>query len=228
MDQGKDCREGRAMKGAPSVIVHGLGRSGTSLAMQMLAAGGWPVVGTFPDYEVDHLNAHRHGARTSRAGRIPIPADHLGRAMKLLWPAAWPWGEGAAVAILATRDPMAQAESQVKLMRAALPPGFPIDASKRKLRQLAEANAEDTARARSLIQRAGVPLLEWPFLAVLRDPWKMAVRLSSFLDEHTGQGLNAERAAGMVIPRPPRCLSGMLEDLLIRKAEQLRAAAQPL
>ena len=217
------------MKGAPSVIVHGLGRSGTSLAMQMLAAGGWPVVGSFPDYEVDHLNAHRHGHKTSRSEyRIPLRDEDLGRAMKLLWPAAWPWGEGAAVAILATRDPLVQAESQVKLIRSGLPPGFPMDASKRKMRQLAEANAEDTARARSLIQRAGVPLLEWPFVAVLRDPWKMAVRLSSFLDEHTGQGLNVERAAGMVIPRPPRCLAGMLEDILIRKAEQLRAAAQPL
>lgn len=203
----------------PTVIVHGVGRCGSSLAMQMLAAGGWPVVGSFPDYEVDELC----GSMSRR--RLAIPDEYLGRAMKLLWPAAWPWGETPAIAILATRDPLVQAESQVKLMRSGLPPDFPIDASKRKLRQLAEGNAEDTARARSLIQRAGVPLLEWPFVAVLRDPWKMAVRLSSFLDEHAGQGLNAERAAGMVIPRRPHCLPGLLEELLLAAHERVAAQA---
>ncbi len=131
----------------PTVIVHGIGRCGSSLAMQMLEAGGWPVVGQYPDYESDEVSPFRQGAVTSRrAHEITVPGAWLGRAMKLIWPAAWGWGGGSpAVVVLATRDPLIQATSQVKLMRHMMPPGFPIDSSRRKLRQLADSNAEDTA-----------------------------------------------------------------------------------
>lgn len=228
MGRGEDCREG-VEDLTPTVIVHGIGRCGSSLAMQMLEAGGWPVVGRYPDHEPEEVSPFHQGAVTSRrAHEITVPADWIGRAVKLIWPAAWGWGGGSpAIVVLATRDPLIQAESQVKLMRAMMP-GAPIDSSRRKLRQLADANAEDTARARSLVQRAGAPLLEWPFVGVLRDPRRMALRLSSFLHEHCGQGLDVDRAAAMVIPRSPRCYPGLLEAILLAKAQELERLTGPL
>jgi hypothetical protein len=41
------------MMSAPVIVVAGLGRCGTSLVMQMLAAAGLPCVGSFPDFEDD-------------------------------------------------------------------------------------------------------------------------------------------------------------------------------
>lgn len=211
----------------PTVVVHGIGRCGSSLAMQMLHAGGWPVVGEFPDYEPERLSAFRHGAATSRREhRIPTCADDAGKAMKLVWPAVWPWGETPAVAVLASRDPLIQAESQVKLMRAMFPGGL-IDGSKRSLRRLAEANADDAARARSLIRRAGVPLLEWPFAAVLHDPRGMALRLSSFLYEHAWRGIDPDKAAAMVITRSPKCFPGMIETMMIEACQRLGFPGRP-
>ena len=46
------------MSAPPALLVAGLGRCGTSLMMQMLAAAGLPCVGEFPAYEVPELN-HR-------------------------------------------------------------------------------------------------------------------------------------------------------------------------
>ena len=92
------------------VLVVGLGRCGSSLTMQMLAAGGMPVHGKAPTYEVEEamvgrmdrawLAAQRGAIKVLEPKRMPsLVLDHPGNA--IIW---------------LDRDPDQQAKSQAKFL----------------------------------------------------------------------------------------------------------------
>ena len=98
-----------------TLVVAGLGRCGTSLAMQLLDRAGYPCFGEYPSYETDETNP-----------LCGIPADLLqrneGRAVKIIDPhhAAEMCGisfNGCRVIYL-TRDLTEQARSQIKMAAA--------------------------------------------------------------------------------------------------------------
>jgi hypothetical protein len=178
------------------VVVHGISRSGTSLAMQMLAAGGWPVTGEPPGYDAPEANPCRYGATsTIVAWPIDLPDSFKDRAVKLLWPAVLRWGEAPAVVVLTKRDPFVAGQSQAKQIREMCGDDEPDRAM---LQRLALINAEDQARMQDALDEAAVPWLAWPFKQVLAEPQVMTKRLARFLHEHTGRGLDARRAAAAV------------------------------
>lgn len=95
----------------PILLVCGFGRCGTSLVMQMLAAGGIPVTGRGPSHEEMPPGAYRHNADFWRS-------QYSGRAIKVLDPAIRrpPAGLNYRV-IWLERDFWQQALSQIKLLQ---------------------------------------------------------------------------------------------------------------
>ena len=180
----------------PIVIVAGLGRCGTSLVMQMLAAGGVPCIGRFPAFEehdprvlggraVKWLDPHRNPLR------VPLDARY-----KCIW---------------LGRDPHEQAASQRKFLR--LVAGV-------------ESHATDEAWVRSLrdetgdaLRRVPMPRLITTFEAVIERPRATAVMIADFLGRHF-RPLDIDAMAACVIKRGPECQPGMdIEANLSRVAE---------
>lgn len=133
--------QGMSEKIRPLIIVAGLGRCGSSLLMQMLAAAGLPHIGSFPDYEDELVNPPKVTAATLQA----LPEC----AFKLLNPQ---WAPKAligvhAVAIWLDRDRIEQAASQIKLGRFAKTREIHARASRRDIRAMAARLDKDRRRA---------------------------------------------------------------------------------
>ncbi|SFP62484.1 hypothetical protein [Sphingomonas rubra] len=122
-----------------TIIVTGLGRCGTSLIMQMLAVGGLPMVGIYPDFESEAAEHERGAAPSLWLSRT------AGRAVKVLDPHLVPPPAGGAYrAIWLTRDLDQQAASQIKLIGAA--------PSRSMRRGTAQSLRRDEPRARHAVE----------------------------------------------------------------------------
>jgi hypothetical protein len=183
----------------PVVMVSGLGRCGSSLAMQMLAAGGLPCVGRFPAYEDGRVLAPRLDAdwlRTLGGHAVKVIDPHLH---------AWP-REVPRVVVWCDRDPVEQARSQAKFL--SILAGATVDRS--TVRALASSCRRDRASNLRSFQRA--PLLVLRFEDVIARPRREAVRLNQFL----GGGLDPDAMTAAVRPRGAACAPGLaLEAELI-------------
>lgn len=172
-----------------TVLVCGHGRCGSSLVMQMLEAGGFPVYGEYPAFEPEDVGF----------GRDMESLLHIGKAVKILDPqiSAWPKRFIARV-IWLSRDPKQQAKSQLKFLKTCNPElrGVPDNA----WRELARSYKSDTRDAQRIFDLAGVPMLILRFEVLLRSPLSAAVELSKFVG-----GIDVERAAKVVLPRNTNC-----------------------
>jgi hypothetical protein len=160
----------------PKIIVAGLGRCGTSMVCQMLAAGGLRVAGQWPSYETAE------------------PWNETGwQVAKLLDPHRQPLGEwmrGSLVFWL-NRKPMEQAASQSKLL------GEIMSREDRKL--LAGVLRHDRRLSERRLRMAGHHPLVFDFERILRMPYQTADELEHWLKEWFGyHGFRADRAAGVV------------------------------
>jgi hypothetical protein len=129
---------------APQIImVAGLGRCGTSLALQMLAAGGVDCVGPYPSFEDAEHDQLRRTAPAEWAARA------AGKAVKVLDPHRNPPPIGPAYRVLwLFRDWADQARSQLKMV------GAPQSrANRKRMERLLHA---DTERATAALVRSGV------------------------------------------------------------------------
>lgn len=185
------------------VIVTGLGRCGTTAVMEMLAAGGMPVVGKKPGYE--HYDAAIGRFRQSWLDR------QAGAAVKLIDPGKLPLElrrERHAVIFL-TRDAEQQAASQAKFLSHFT--GQPIDTSRRTRRAHISSLDRDTHKLDVALKRSGCPTFVLPFeyLVLKRD--ESADQMATFLSQIGFVGLDRQKMAQAIIPRTPRCLPGMLE-----------------
>jgi cystathionine beta-lyase len=172
-------------------VVTGAPRSGTSLLMQLLAAGGIPALSDgarTPD--ASNPRGYLEHALLRRLGRDPAASALVcaaaGRALKLVHVLAPALPEGPCYRVLlAERDPATLVASQDRMLaRAGEAPGaLPPE----RLAAVTRAQLEETAAA--LAARADVTLLRVEVAGLVRDPEAWCARIDAFL----GGGL--DRAA---------------------------------
>lgn len=186
-----------------TIIVAGLGRCGSSLVMRMLAAGGVPTVGTYPDFEDDVIL------------RLPGPAAQrefadkgTGRVVKLLDPHLRLLPSGKYRCIFLRRDPTEQAKSMLKLI------GQPAD--RRARRAMESTVVRDTAHAARTCRALDPEGEELTFEQLIANPRSSAVRLARIAGEAGHARLDLDAMEACVIERPTACLPYFLEMELIR------------
>ncbi len=184
-----------------AIGVCGFPRSGSSLLMRMLDAGGIPPVdgSAFGSYEVKDFGT---------LATIP-PQDLIGRSIKLLDYFQWhdrlpdvPWRF-----VWSDRRPRQQALSQVKLMRAIGVRIAPFAAD-----GLATSLRHDRGPLLSRYRAVGV-VHHTSFEALLRYPTIEAAGLSFAFDGE----FDAASAAAVVVPRAPDCAPDLRHELDLLK-----------
>lgn len=180
-------------------VVAGMPRSGTSLMMAMLRAGGMPLY-----YD------HEGSWETEKIMLLPHThawlAECDGKAVKMLDPHhATPPKDLAYRFIWMDRNDVEQAKSTVKFMRAM---GVPID--RRGAPRIAESIRHDRHTCLHVLRERG-PMARVQFERLLRDPRREAERISAFCG-----GLDVDAMCSVVIDRPPTCLPYLLEERYAR------------
>ena len=192
------------MRPQPITIVAGFGRCGSSLVMQMLAAGGMPTpYSEYPSYEINISNT-RVLMSALQGGAIKVLDPHVNRPP--VGPEyRWIWLD---------RDPVQQAKSMAKFWKAAMveaPSELPPmpEFTRDQIAKLTEAFKRDRPRANGVMlkytQCTGI--LKLRFEAILADPAGAAKKLNAFC----GGGLDEKAMVAAVHPRGPECLPYMLE-----------------
>lgn len=196
------------MTTAPVVIVAGLGRCGSSLTMQMLAAGGLRCAGAYPDFEDE---------RTLSGQSADWWRGLAGSAVKVLTPHhVFVPIEVPKVVIWLDRDLDHQASSQIKMLEltASL---HSLNRSQRR----AWRNGLEKDRAAALhAVKASKPrsMLRLSFERLLADPRAAADLMSDHLLP-VGLSLDVAAAAAQVLPRGPACAPGLeIEQMLMGAA----------
>lgn len=194
-----------------AIIVTGQPRTGTSLAMQILAAAGIPITGgEYPAYE--------DGRVTLLPGCAEWLQDIGGTALKIIDPAIFvPPTWLPADIIHMARDPHQQVKSEQKFRRAFgiyMPRKLDRRAAK-TMRGVYEAHerAWKQMRSRRKVWRS----LDWRFERLIVDPQTSVAAFCDFLDiEKTAERLEAMASA--VRPRRAENYKGMLEFELVQEA----------
>jgi hypothetical protein len=190
-------------------VVAGFGRCGSSLTMQMLDAGGFPVVGGFPAYE-------NHPADWHVTDPAAFAAECDGKAVKRLDLERWPLPPGLEYKVIwIDRDPAEQAKSALKMV-AAMYPG--IDKDRTARRKMAASYVRDRPKCLAVMRSVGADVLILRFEDLINDTTACAVRMAN----HLGADLSL---AGMILAVRDRgivgtkCLPGFLELQLIAEHE---------
>lgn len=188
----------RLLPPAPPVIVSGLGRCGTSLAMQMLEAGGMRCCGDWPAFEV--------------SPPIPIPAGHAGKVLDPHYPPNMRMIPAGAAVLLLYRDPLEQARSQVKFGVAL----FGMQPQPRAMiqRWAARLRTEQPA-ARRVVAARSVDLLQLTFEHLVTHPAGAAETIALFLSRW--YQLDSDAMAGAVRSRivGARCAPDLAIELAL-------------
>ncbi len=170
------------------ILICGFGRCGSSLCMQMLAAGGMPVVGEFPAFE--ECLQLPSGTRALESLR--------GHAVKLLDPHRGPIPRGPRYrAVWLDRDPKQQALSMAKFLRGVAGISF----KRRDVKRIAKAFCEDRPKALAGLRGACEDVVTLRFEDILADPLIAAVELEALVD----QELDVSAMARAVLPRDGAC-----------------------
>lgn len=186
------------------VAVAGLGRCGTSLVMQMLAAGGMPCVGEFPAYEPDELR----GPVVSHA----FLDGCRGHAFKWLDPHCVALPYPPALVIWLTRNRVEQAKSQVKFMEQVLG----LRSRKDSVARCVSVLRRDERRNAGLID----PGRTLRFELLINSPRVAAVKLAGMLGGVVD--LDVDRMARQVLKRRPCCARGMEVEVALLELGGLR------
>lgn len=194
----------------PVLLVAGLGRCGTTMLMTMLDAGGFPVAGPRPAYEL----SERFWA--GGFDRAWLSAQR-GCAVKLIDPSRYVLRDSdfsaPPVTILMERRAAQQSRSQVKLLNIGLD-GALGRKTERALRRSIEA---DSPRLRAKMGHLGF-VYRVQFEKVLADPASAADRLARIVRHHWGRSLNTSGASAAVIARDPRCLPDLTMEAAVLPA----------
>jgi len=191
------------MMGSEIIMVCGLGRCGSSLVMQMLAAGGVPVTGDAPAYEDDCTLPPVDWSAIAERG---------GTAFKFLTLQDTPIPMGfPGIAIWLDRDKKEQAASQAKLLRMMVG----VKVSRAAERGLAATLPRDRNTAVDNLRRAGIKRIDLTFEAILGRPDDASNAIAAFL----GRDMNLSAMADVVVRRDPKCAPGLaLEATLLNAA----------
>lgn len=193
------------------LLVCGHGRCGSSLTMQMLHAGGYPVVGEWPGYEPFEGGYWHHSPEAWAR-----EAD--GRAFKLLEPQLWPPPEGPSYrAIWLRRDRKQQAKSALKMVGATMP----VTPTRFGIGRLAQSYAEDTPTAWRQLKAAGVvDMLILNFERLIDHPRASAISIAQWI----GRDLDIDAMVRQVVPREAGCLPFLMEALQCERADMHRVS----
>lgn len=176
-----------------NVIVAGITRSGLTMTMQMLNAGGFPCLGTYPAFEDFDLDIPYN---TTNGKAIKAVDTHLN------FPP-----EGNYKVIMLHRDLKQQARSQIKFCNII---GIKVIASKENIKRVIEGNKKDYLKI-SRWAKNQESVLNLHFEEILKDPEYSALTIQTFLDVE----LDIEKMADVVVKRSPLCYNGLLEfDML--------------
>ncbi|TDW63125.1 hypothetical protein EDF57_10680 [Novosphingobium sp. PhB55] len=187
---------------APTILVTGLGRCGTSLVMQMLDAAGGPTIGAFPAFEEPAEVALR--AYPERWSKLAA-----GKAVKILNPHLNPPpAQGSYRTIYLSRDFAEQAKSTLKFAGAA--------ASRADRRTMeVQLQTEHRQAHKALIQLGTGMYFNLPFEDLITRPLECARDIASFVSARREVPLDPHVMAACVKPRDPACLPYLLELDLI-------------
>jgi hypothetical protein len=185
------------------VIVSGFQRCGSSLVMQMLAAGGMPIF---------HDPSMGYPAFETQINMRGGPLDaYDGRALKWLEPLhLMPEKSGVEIqTIWMTRDHLQQAKSAVKFMTHVM--GMRVRTS--TTRKIMRSYDRDEAASIRAWERRGLVLIV-DFETVLRMPASVASTVAQFI----GRELDIAAMVGQVKARDASCLPYLLEAELVGAA----------
>jgi hypothetical protein len=188
---------------APTIAVAGLGRCGSSLTLQMLAAAGFPVIGSYPSYEdSDELAA------------LTWHPSFEGRAFKLI--DAHRWNElppKLDLLIWLDRDEAEQAASQIKFAMFFQSMGQITTGTRDMRRQMAGLLRRDRRAAKAALEQIAVgQRIEVAFEGLIRDAETELAAVSDAL----GQDIDWPR--DVVVPRSAVCHHSMLEMQLMQRS----------
>lgn len=171
-----------------TILVCGITRSGLTATMQMLDAGSYPCFGTYPAFEDNHnqVEAGKACKLVDTQHCFPTKGDYH---VILLW-----------------RDNVQQAKSITKMLRifASI---FPTKAETRKMQN---GIGPDFKKISDWGKRqTGFLLLG--FHEIINEPLNAANKIKLF----TGEDLDAERMAAVIVRRHTDCYPTMLEFNMI-------------
>lgn len=195
------------------IVVTGQPRSGTTMMMRMLEAGGVPLYYdeskpvTFIENGIEHLNHNRilrevNKIRDLAVGDTSWVVECLGMAVKVLVPLKFPLPhEFRYKFIYMDRKKKHMAKSQQKYMER-VGRGYPD----RGL--LMEHVKGIKPKSLAMLRGYAGDLSQVAFEAVLKIPKSVSVTVAHFL----GMDLDVDAMAGVVVKRPTRCLDTMMEE----------------
>lgn len=185
-----------------TIIILGLPRTGTSVILQMLQAGGYPCFGEAPSFE---------------PCLVPeIPWNKVkGKAIKLLDPQGshdYP-PPGDYYVIKTKRNEIEQAKSNIKLLRAV---GVPVQGSSKEINTISRSILQDNNVIASWAKKQK-QWIEIPFEDILKDPEAIAFALQGIVGDYLS--LNIKSMISVVKKRSSKCYPTMLELDLIEEAK---------
>jgi hypothetical protein len=169
------------------IIVAGIARSGLTVTMQMLNAGGFPCFGEYPAFEDYPI--------------LQVPWHECkGKAIKLVDSQLYPEPEGDYRIIRLHRDIKEQAKSQKKFMEAMFGTSFGI-----KTNIIEKSLVKDYTQIDEWTKKHRT--LHLNFERIINTPLKAALDINEFL----GADLNLGKMSEVVRKRSPRCYPTLLE-----------------
>ena len=149
-------------------VVCGFGRCGSSLVMQMLAAGGMKTpYSSYPSFEISKET--RMDVRALDGGAIKVLDPH--RVPHVFYPSF------SYQCIWIDRDPLEQAKSMAKLFAATMPnPPW----TEEQIKLCSASFKKDRPKAVNLLHRLSQRILKLRFENILADPKGTAKALSEF------------------------------------------------
>lgn len=185
-----------------TILVAGLGRCGSSLVMQMLAAGGVTVTGEYPAFEDERVNL-------PEASELWI-GEWRGKGVKILDPhhaSSLPSMSARIIWVIRNGRQQALSVSKFWHLMAGLP-----RADRRQLRALEANLRRDRGTCVGIFLQKGFPVLPLRFEDLLAAPLSAAKQIVAFI----GAG-DAPAMADVVRPRGPECYQGLLEVELYKQ-----------
>lgn len=173
---------------APTIGVCGFGRCGSTMAMQMLVAGGVPVAGPAdPPHELADIREAWELPLAGRCVKLLDAALRVGQPPAAEWRFLW-----------MERRPVPQARSHLKFVAAMV--GQQLPNPQHAASRLAESYRRDQPRALRILRKAG-PVLVLRYEDVLAAPRSSAQRIRDVL----WPALDVDAAAAVVHRRDGSC-----------------------
>jgi len=188
-------------------IVTGLGRCGTSLTMQMLAAAGMPVTGPWPSYELEAANEQFNAEWVRQQKGAAVKILDLHRTNRALIHANYRF-------IFCVREHTEQAKSIIKLASTLEGMDFTREQRYACVKDLMVDQRRALARAK---QFGRVMCVQ--FEALLTRPRHEALRIAQFVGLPTG-GYTVNAMVDCILPRGKKCMPDLsIENELSKRSK---------